>query len=131
MSNDAADKAWETLVGRSIEWTGVHHSVHGDFTEISTHVVSYETDNRCYVTVQGRLAGEAQYEYKKLDDRMAVLIYHPESYQGRSDVVLYAMLDFASATDRAVILSGGRPFAVADGRMREVATPPKPAPHPL
>jgi hypothetical protein len=31
------------------------------------------------------------------------------------------MLDFAEGKDRAVILSAGEPFAVADGDMREVA----------
>jgi hypothetical protein len=118
--------AYDTLTGRSIEWTGVHHSGRGDFTDISTHTVSYETEATCYVTAGGKLVGEARYTYKKLDDRMAILIYRPKVYQGRSDVVLYAMLDFEQATDRAVILAGGEPFAVADGRIREVATPPRP-----
>ncbi len=118
--------AWDTLTGKSIEWTGVHHSVHGDFNDLSTHVVSYETEDTWYVTADGKLVGEATYTYKKLDDRMAILIYRPERYQGRADVVLYAMLDFAQATDRAVILAGGEPFAVADGTIREVATPPRP-----
>lgn len=119
-------KAPETLVGRSIEWTGAHHSEHGDFTDISTHVVTYETEDGCYVTANGKLVGEARYTYKRLDERMAIVIYRPERYQGRSDVVLYAMLDFAEAKDRAVLLAGGEPFAVADGSMREVATPPRP-----
>jgi len=118
--------AYDTLVGRSLEWTGVHHSEQGDFTELSTHVVSYETDHTCYVTAAGRLVGEARYTYCKLDERMAIVIYHPERYQGRSDVVLYAMFDFEEGTDRAVILAGGQPLAVADGTMREVATPPRP-----
>ncbi len=116
----------ETLVGKSIEWRGVHHSERGDFTEISTHTVSYETENSCYVTAGGALVGEARYSYKKLDDRMAVCIYYPKDYQGRSDVVLNAMFDFAEMKDRAVILAGGEPFAVADGDMREVETPPRP-----
>jgi hypothetical protein len=116
----------ETLVGRSIEWTGVHHSEHGDFTDISTHVVTYETVDSCYVTAGGKLAGEACYTYRKLDERMAVVIYRPEEYQGRTNVVLYAMFDFARGEDRAVILAGGEPFAVAEGTMREVATPPRP-----
>ena len=60
--------------------------------------------------------GEACYTYKKLDDRMAILVYRPKIYQGRSDVVLYANLDFAQGKDRAVV----------DGTMREVATPPRP-----
>ena len=119
-------KAYQTLAGKSIEWTGVHHSEHGDFKDISTHVVSYETENTCYVTADGKLVGEASYTYKKLDDRMAILVYRPKIYQGRPDVVLYAMLDFAQGTDRAVIVSGEEPFAVADGTMREVATPPRP-----
>ena len=114
--------AWDTLVGRSIEWTGVHHSVHGDFTDISTHTVTYETEHTCYVTAYGKLAGESSYVYKKLDERMAIVIYRPKLYQGRQNVVLHAMLDFAEATDRAVILADNQPFAVADGRMREVTT---------
>jgi hypothetical protein len=88
--------------------------------------VSYETENTCYVTAGGKLVGEASYIYKKLNDRMAIVVYRPKLYQGRTDVVLYAMLDFAQSTDRAVIVSGGEPFAVADGTMREVATPPRP-----
>jgi hypothetical protein len=118
--------AWDTLVGKSIEWTGVHHSEKGDFTDISSHIVTYETQNTCYVTAAGKLVGESSYVYKKLDDRMAILVYRPQEYQGRSDVVLYAILDFEEATDRAVILAGDKPFAVADGSMREVATPPRP-----
>jgi hypothetical protein len=119
-------KAPDTLTGRSVEWKGVHHSEHGDFTDISTHIVSYETDDTCFVTADGKLVGEARYTYTRLDDRMAVVIYRPERYQGRSDVVLYAILDFAQGTDRAVILAGGKPFAVANGVMREVPTPPRP-----
>jgi hypothetical protein len=110
----------DNLIGKSIEWTGVHHSELGDFTELSTHVVTYETADRCSVTAGGKSAGIARYIYKRLDDRMAIVIYHPESYQGRSDVVLYAMFDFVQGTDRAVILAGGKPFATAEGKMREV-----------
>ena len=117
--------AWDTLAGRSLEWTGTHHSEHGDFVEISTHTVSYETETTCYVTAGGKLMGEASYTYKKLDDRMAIVIYRPERYQGRSDVVLHAMFDFERMTDRAIILAGDEPFAVADGSIREVATPPR------
>ncbi len=114
-------KAPETLVGKSIEWTGVHHSEHGDFTELTTHVVTYDTATTCRVSAGGRSMGEARYVYRKLDDRMAIVIYHPREYRGRTDVVLHAMFDFAQQTDRAVILAGGEPFAVADGTMREVA----------
>jgi hypothetical protein len=57
---------------------------------------------------------------------MGIVIYHPREYQGRSDVVLYAMFDFLEAKDRAVLVAGGEPFAVADGSMREVATPLRP-----
>jgi hypothetical protein len=114
----------DTLVGKSIEWTGVHHSEHGDFTDISTHVVTYETPDHCYVTAGGKRVGEARYTYKRLDDRMGIVIYYPKEYQGRSDVVLNAMFDFAEGKDRAVLTAGGEPFAVADGDMREVATPP-------
>jgi len=116
----------DTLVGKSIEWTGVHHSEHGDFTDLSIHVITYETEDRCYVTAGGKRVGEACYTFKKLDDRMAIVIYRPEQYLGRAGVVLYAMFDFAEGTDRAVILADGEPFAVADGSMREVATPPRP-----
>jgi hypothetical protein len=119
-------KAPESLAGKSIEWTGVHHSEHGDFADISTHVVTYETEHSCYVTAGGRLVGEARYLYRKLDERMGILIYHPREYQGRSDVVLYAMLDFTEAKDRAVLIAGDEPFAIADGSMREVARPPRP-----
>jgi hypothetical protein len=74
-------KAPDTLVGKSIEWTGVHYSEHGDFTDLSTHVVTYETERTCYVTADGKLAGGARYTYKRLDDRMAIVIYRPEQYQ--------------------------------------------------
>lgn len=112
-----------SLVGTSIEWTGVHHSVHGDFTDLSTHTVTYETETTCYVTVSCETVSEASYTYMKLDERMAIVVYRPEIYQGRTDVVLNAMLDFESSTDRAVITAGGVPFAVADGDMRFVPTP--------
>ena len=119
--------AFESLEGRSLEWTGTHHSEGGDFKDISTHIVTYETADQCYVTAGGKLVGEAKYCYKRLDSRMSILIYHPRLYQGRSDVVLYATLDFESERDRAVILAGGKPFAVADGTFREVKTPMKPS----
>jgi hypothetical protein len=120
-------EAWETLAGRSIEWTGVHHSERGDFADITTHVVSYETEDRCFVTAGGKLVADGvAYRYKKLDERMAIVIYRPETWEGRSGVVLHAMLDFAEATDRAVILASGEPFAVADGTIREVPTPVRP-----
>ena len=76
----------DTLVGKSIEWTGVHHSPQGDFTDISVHVVTYETSSTCYVTAQGKLVGKARYTYSKLDDRMAIVIYYPEEYQGKTGV---------------------------------------------
>jgi len=117
--------ACDTLIAKSIEWTGIHHSQHGDFKDISTHTVTYETAETCYVTAGAKLVGEASYIYRKLDDRMAILIYQPEIYQGRTDVILYAMLDFEKGTDNAVITANGRPFAVAVGNMREVATPPR------
>ena len=118
--------AYDSLVGKSIEWTGVHHSERGDFTDISTHTVSYETETSCYVTADGKVIGKASYTYRKLDDEVAILIYRPKEYQGRTDVVLYAMLDFSKGTDRAVILAGNQPFAIADGKMREVSTPSPP-----
>lgn len=113
----------DTLVGMSLEWTGVHHSKAGDFAEISTHTVTYETPDTCYVTARGKRVGEARYAYEKLDDRMGICIYHPTEYRGRTDVVLYAMFDFVEMKDRAVLLAGGEPFAVADGSIRPVETP--------
>lgn len=120
------ETAPDSLKGKSIEWTGVHHSEGGDFADLSTHVVNYETDETCYVTADGKIVGEAKYTYKKFDDRMGVVIYYPEIYQGRSDVVLHAMLDFAEQMDRAVILAGGEPFAIANGKMREVSPQARP-----
>jgi hypothetical protein len=117
-------KAPDTLVGKSIEWTGVHHSEHSDFTDLSTSLVTYETEETCCVTADRKLTGEARYTYKKLDDRMAIVIFRPEQYHGRSDVIIYAMFDFAEAKTRAVILAGGnhsRPPTAA-----WVATPPLP-----
>ena len=113
-------------MGTSFEWTGVHHSGDGDFADLSTHVVTYETADRCYVTANGQLAGDSGYSYRRLDDRMAIVICHRKEYQGRTDVVLNAMVAFEAGTDRAVILAGGEPFAVAEGAMRAVATPPSP-----
>ena len=115
----------EILVGMSLEWTGVHHSGHGDFADLSTHTVSYETETTCYVTAGGNLVGEALYTYKRLDERIGICIYQPREYQGRSDVVLNAIFDFHAMKDRAVITAGGDPFAVADGDMRFVDTPPR------
>ena len=116
----------DTLVGTSLEWTGVHHSGTGDFADLSTHTVSYETETTCYVTAAGKLVGEARYTYRRLDDRMGICIYRPEEYQGRTDVILNAMFDFGEMKDRAVLTAGGEPFAVADGGMRFVKTPPRP-----
>ncbi|WP_205511852.1 hypothetical protein [Ruegeria sp. AD91A] len=115
-----------TLVGTSLKWTGVHHSGHGDFEDLSTHTVSYETENTCYVTANGMLVGEADYTYRRLDEQVGICIYHPREYQGRTDVVLNAIFDFRAMKDRAVITAGGNPFAVADGDMQFVKTPPRP-----
>ncbi len=116
----------DSLAGLSLEWTGVHHSGQGDFSDLSTHTVSYETETTCYVTSDGKLVGEATYLYRKLDDQMAICVYSPKEYQGKSGVVLNAMFDFDNMKDRAVILDNGIPFAVADGDMRFVKTPPRP-----
>lgn len=119
--------AFDSLVGKSIEWRGVHHTPGADFADLSTHTVTYETADHCYVTGGGgELVTEASYTYRKMDDRMAVIIYRPDVYQGRTDVVLYAMLDFEEWTDRAVITAGGEPFAVANGTIRDVEKPPRP-----
>jgi len=113
----------KTLVGKSIEWRGVHHSEQGGFDEISTHAVTYETETSCYVTAYGKLVGEARYIYRKLNDGMAICLYYPKEYRGRTDIVVNAIFDFIDMKDRAVLLAGGAPFAVADGDMREVPTP--------
>ncbi|RBW61260.1 hypothetical protein DS906_05500 [Ruegeria sp. A3M17] len=109
-----------------MKWTGVHHSELGDFKNLSTHTVSYETETTCYVTSGGKLVGEAQYTYKRLDEQMGICVYRPHEYQGRSDVVLNAIFDFRAMKDRAVLTAGGEPFAVADGDMEFVETPPRP-----
>ena len=88
--------------------------------------MTYETADRCYATAGGELVTEASYTYKKMDDRMGIVIYWPDLYQGRTGVVLYAMLDFEQWTDRAVIVADGEPLAVANGTMREVPSPPRP-----
>ena len=116
----------EDLVGLRIRWTGVHHAEGGDFSELSTHTVIYETETTCHVMAGGQQVGEADYTYRKLDDRMGICIYRPKVYQGRSDVVLNAMFDFTDMKDRAVLLAGGAPFAVADGDMTIV--PPENTP---
>ncbi|WP_199913552.1 hypothetical protein [Ruegeria sp. Alg231-54] len=116
-------EAPETLVGTSLKWTGVHHSELGDFKNLSTHTVSYETETTCYVTSESKLVGESQYTYKRLDEQMGICIYRPYEYQGRSDVVLNAIFDFRAMKDRAVLTSSGEPFAAADGDMEFVETP--------
>jgi hypothetical protein len=113
----------ESLVGLSLEWIGVHHSEEGDFEDLSTHTVTYDTETHAHVTVEGKRVGEAEYTFRKLDDQVGVVIYHPDLYRGRPNVVLHAIFDFSQGTDRAVLEHEGRPFAVADGRMREVPTP--------
>ena len=30
----------ESLIGKSMEWTGAHHSAGGNFGELSTHVLT-------------------------------------------------------------------------------------------
>jgi hypothetical protein len=55
-------------VGKSIEWTGVHYSEHGDFKGLSTHVVTYETEDTCYVTAGGKRVGEASCQQRKFCD---------------------------------------------------------------
>jgi hypothetical protein len=113
----------ESISGLSFEWQGVHHSREGDFGQISTHTVTYESDTHNYVTVGGKVVGQGAYEYTRLDDEVGVIIYQPEQYLGRRDVRLHAILNFAASTDRAVIEQSGKAFAVADGSFRLVATP--------
>ena len=114
------------LVGMGLEWTGRHHSENGDFHDLSTHTVCYETEDTCYVLAGGNIVGEAGYTYRKLDDQVGIVIYRPNEYQGRTDVVLNAIFDFSEMTDRAVITSGGQPFAVAIGSLKSVPMPPRP-----
>jgi hypothetical protein len=117
----------DSLLGLSLEWTGHHHSATGDFADLATHTVTYETEAAFYVTAGGALVGEGTYSYLKLDDQIGVCIYRPEEYRGQPDVVLNAIFDFGTMKDRAVITAGGEPLAVADGDMREVETPPRPS----
>ena len=49
----------EKLTGLSLQWSGHHHSLQGDFRDLSTHTVTYETDQTCYVTAGPKLVGEA------------------------------------------------------------------------
>ena len=118
-------KAPESLAGLSLEWTGVHHSRDGDFGEISTHTVTYETETTDYVTAFGKFVGQGTYEYTKMDDQIGVVIYKPELYRGRPGVTPHAIFDFIEGTDRAVLEYEGQVFAVAEGKFREVPTPPR------
>jgi hypothetical protein len=111
------------ITGLSLEWTGHHHSQLGDFEDLTTHTVTYETDSACYVTSNNKLVGEAEYIYQRLDDQIGICIYKPKLWQGRTDVVLRAIFDFQEMTDRAVITASEKPFAVAIGRISVVPTP--------
>ncbi|MGI9319071.1 MAG: hypothetical protein ACR2QW_17220 [bacterium] len=117
----------EKVTGMSLEWTGRHHSLGGDFEDLSTHTITYVTDETCFATADGKLVGEASYVYQRLDNEIGICIYRPTLYQGRKGVVLQAIFDFHEMTDRAVITADGEPFAVANGRMRSVTPQPKPA----
>lgn len=112
-----------SLVGMAIEWTGRHHSEIGDFHDLSTHTICYEAENTCYALAGGNIVGEAIYTYQRLDDEVAIVIYRPDVWQGRKDVVLNAIFDFSEMTDRAVITSDGQPFAVALGNIKIVPMP--------
>lgn len=114
-----------TLAGLALEWTGRHHSETGDFQDLSTHTICYESENTCYALAGGKVVGEAKYTYQRLDDQVAIVIYHPDVWQGRNDVELSAIFDFSEMTDRAVITSGGQPFAVALGNIKLVPMPPR------
>ncbi|MCO1335232.1 hypothetical protein MO867_12905 [Microbulbifer sp. OS29] len=119
-------QALKTLEGLSLEWTGTHYSKNGDFPDLSTHTVVYETASNCYVIAAGKLVGEASYTYEAMDERMAALTYRPQIYQGRKNVLLYAMLDFVQMMDRAIILYEDRPLALANGSFQLVNTPVRP-----
>lgn len=90
-----------------LEWTGRHHSESGDFGDLSTHTVHYETEAACFVLAAGSLVDEASYTYKQLDDQVGVIIYQPNIWQGRTEVLLQAIFDFSDMTDRAVVTSNG------------------------
>lgn len=119
-------KAPEKITGMSLKWTGRHHSEAGDFVGLSTHTLTYCTDNTCFATADGKLVGEASYVYRRLDDQVGICIYTPDIYQGRTDVVLNAIFNFHDMTDRAIITAGGAPYAVADGQMESVPVQHKP-----
>lgn len=116
----------EKITGMSLEWTGHHHSVSGDFQDLSTHTLSYITDTTCFAVAGGKLVGEATYVYRRLDNQVGICIYRPNVWQGRTDVVLNAIFDFEEMTDRAIITAGGEPFAVALGQMKSVPLQAKP-----
>ena len=115
-----------SLVGMALEWTGRHHSETGDFHDLSTHTICYETETTCYALAGGKVVGESGYTWRRLDAQVGIVIYRPDIYQGRRDVVLNAIFDFSEMTDRAVITAGGAPFAVALGRFRSVPMIPRP-----
>lgn len=119
-------RAPDKITGLSLEWTGRHHSLQGDFEDLSTHTLTYTTDTMCFATAGGRLVGEATYEYRRLDETVGVCIYRPGIWQGRTDVVLRAIFDVDEMTDRAVVTAGEEPFAVAIGKMKLVPSRPKP-----
>lgn len=119
-------QAPESITGLSLEWVGRHHSPKGDFGDLSSHTVTYETDTTCYVTADGNLVGEATYVYRRLDAEVAICIYQPKVWQGRTDVVLRAIFNFSDMTDRAVVTANEEPFAVVDGHMKVVPQPPRP-----
>lgn len=119
-------KAPESLTGMSLEWNGRHHSMQGDFQQLSTHTLTYVTDTTCFATAGGKLVGEAAYEYRRLDDKIGICIYKPNVWQGRTDVTLRAIFDFEEMTDRAVITANEEPYAVAIGEIKRVPREPKP-----
>lgn len=112
-----------SLTGMNLEWTGRHHSQMGDFQDLSTHTLSYDTETTCRAWSHGQVIGHAQYTYQRLDDQVGVVIYRPDTWQGHTDVVLNAIFDFSEMTDRAVVTSAGRPLAVALGKFRQVSSP--------
>jgi hypothetical protein len=71
-------KAPVSLAGLSLEWTGVHHSRDGDFSEISTHTVTYETETTDYVTAFAKFVGQGTYLPAIFEYQYSVTVHQGE-----------------------------------------------------
>jgi hypothetical protein len=97
---------WPNYETEILYWSNFLQLVFLPVITVGTTIMNRDSEKRA---IEDHHTIRRQFE---LDDRMAIVIYRPNEYQGRSNVVLYAMLDFAEGTDRAVILAGGKPFAI-------------------